>query len=122
MIFYFSSIIKSDFFRQRFIKINLFLSLLLNIFLWFFLAFKSSGFSEIIYLHYNIYFGIDLVGPWYQIFFWPFLGILIFLINFFLGAILFSSEKLLSYFLVTSSTLAQVFLIISLMFLMVINF
>lgn len=121
MLLYFSSILKSDFFRQRFIRINLFLSLFLNLGMWFFLAFKAGSFSDIIYLHYNIYFGIDLIGKWHQVFFFPSLGIFFFIVNFLLGAVVFSQEKILSYFLAFSSSIIQLILILALIFLMVVN-
>lgn len=101
------------FFQDKIIRVNLFFSLILNIALWGFLAWQVKDFPELIPLHYNIYFGIDLLGPWYQIFLLPTIGLVIFIINFFLGTIFFLKEKIISYFLAGASSLIQILLLIA---------
>lgn len=41
--------------------------------------------GNIIVLHYNVYFGVDLLGVWWQAYILPFLGLLFFLGHFFLA-------------------------------------
>lgn len=63
-------------------------------------------------LHFNIYFGIDVIDNWYNIFIIPLLGFLFCIINFSLAGLIFESEKLLSYFLNTVSLFVQILLIL----------
>ncbi|OGY47425.1 MAG: hypothetical protein A3J65_04735 [Candidatus Buchananbacteria bacterium RIFCSPHIGHO2_02_FULL_45_11b] len=107
--------------RDGFVKFNLFLSLLLNTGLWAGLFWRLKGFSESVPLHYNIYFGIDRLGPYYQLFFLPFLGLLFILINFSLGAAFFSKEKLLSQILAGVGSFSQLIFILASIFILLVN-
>ena len=123
MFFYFYQLkekIKSSPLRQdKFVLTNFFISLALNIAIWLVLAFSINSSSEIIPLHYNIYFGIDLIGAWYKVFIIPFLGLLIFFINFALSYII--KVRLLDYFLVASSTFIQFILLVASIFVVLLN-
>lgn len=109
------------YFEDRLIKVNLFSSLMLNIIIWGILFLQVNNLSKEIPLHYNIYFGIDLFGPWYQLFVLPLLGVGFLLLNFFLGAVYFSKEKIISYFLAGASSLIQILLIIATLAILSIN-
>jgi hypothetical protein len=109
--------------RNRFIFIGFGLCLLLNLVNWGFLYLKFplvKGLS-IIPLHYNIYFGIDLIGLPLRIFILPLFGFLVGLLNFVLSYIFYIKEKLLSYFFVISTILIEIFLIIASFFVILIN-
>ncbi len=47
-------------------------------------------------LHYNIYFGVDLIGEWYKIFYIPLSGLLVLVFNMVLGIIIYKKEPFLS--------------------------
>ena len=51
--------------------IMLSLSLFLNLATWTWLLWQISPTSGQIFLHYNILFGVDLVGPWWKILYLP---------------------------------------------------
>ena len=106
---------------DNFVRINLFFGLLVNISLWLGLVWQVKGFAELISLHYNIYFGIDLLGPWYQIFLLPALGLIFLVINFLIAAPVYRQEKILSYFLVGTSSLIQVIFGLAAIFIVLIN-
>lgn len=100
-------------------KINLFLKdklivicsliiFLLNLSIWLILYMKVQPTSEPIPLHYNIYFGIDLIGSWYKIYYIPGFGMIIFFINLLLSYIIYKREKIISYFLIFSSGMIQI--------------
>lgn len=96
-------------------RLNLFLffsAILLNITIWIllYLIIKPSQYP--IPLHFNIYFGIDVIDNWYNIFVIPLLGFLFCLINFFLAGLIFENEKLFSYFLNAASLFVQILLIL----------
>lgn len=102
--------------RDRVVLISFILSFLLNLFIWLFLYFKIKPSPNPIFLHYNIYFGVDLIGPWWRIYLLPLTGILALFINFIISAIIYDKEKILSYFLMIIAGFLQVFLILSAIF------
>ena len=53
----------------------------LNLMLWLFIYMQLDPQDDLIFLHYNIYFGVDLIGEWYRLYFMPLLGIAILCVN-----------------------------------------
>jgi len=98
---------------DRFVQTNLLVGLLINIALWVVLILPVREFTELIPLHYNIYFGIDLLGYWYRIFLMPVLGLVVFTVNLFLTAWFFLKEKTIGYFLIGASTFVQLILLLA---------
>lgn len=108
------------------VKINLLISVLINVTLWGALYFKLHNFSYVsesgqVALHYNIYFGIDSIGPWYKVFILPILGAFIIIFNNIVGYIFYLQEKLLSYLLIFSQTILQVILFVAGIFVILLN-
>ncbi len=107
-------------------KINLVISVLINVTLWGALYFKLYPFSYLtetnqIALHYNVYFGIDSVGPWYLALIIPLLGLFIIILNNLLAYIFYLQEKLISHFLIFSQTVLQVILFAAGIFVILLN-
>lgn len=76
-----------DLFSYLFIKIYLSIVLAINIFLWFAAAYINNNLnSEQIALHYNVDFGINLIGSPKKIFIIPILGLIFLFLN--LGVLL----------------------------------
>lgn len=114
--------IKNSPFRQNiFLLINFFINLSLNIAIWLVLAFNMDSTSQIIPLHYNIYFGIDLIGYWYKIFIIPAMGLLIFFFNSTLSYIMYKRDKIVSYFLMAASSFSQFLLLVGAIFVILLN-
>lgn len=91
----------------------LFLSaILLNIATWILLYLKIKPSQYPVPLHFNIYFGIDVIDKWQKVFVIPCLGLLFIFINYFIGGLVFKSEKTISYFLNAASLLLQILLIL----------
>ncbi|MBI2037791.1 MAG: hypothetical protein HYT15_02570 [Candidatus Magasanikbacteria bacterium] len=67
--------------RDPWISIPLAGSILIQIFLWVILVMNVSPDTPVIFLHYNIIFGVDSVGEWWQIYFPPLIGVLVILFN-----------------------------------------
>lgn len=107
--------------NDKFMLVSFILTLLLNIILWGFLFWRVRPTEYPIYLHYNIYFGIDLIGAWYQIYIIPLSGLAVFLINFMISLIIYNKEKIISYFLMITALLSQLFLILSALFIIYLN-
>lgn len=103
---------KNLFFGNKIIASNLILSVLLNLIMIVGLYLQVAPRVGPVALRYTIYFGIDLIGPWWQVFMFPLIGIVIIILNFVLAYVIFLKVKLLSYFLVLTSSLIQILLTI----------
>lgn len=90
------------------------LSLLLNIFLWLLLIWRIPPTTSWIPLHYNVYFGIDWLGPWVYIFIYPLLGLFFILFNVYLAIFLQPKGPFLSRLLIWTGLLIQLLIILSL--------
>ena len=91
------------------------ISFLLNLALWLIILLKLrpeiDAADQMIPLHYNIYFGIDYLGPWYYAFILPALGLFLLAINTFISFLIYIKEKILSYFLVGTAFFSQIILL-----------
>jgi len=101
------------FLRDWWISVPLFVVLGLQIFMWWYLLANFNASMEQIFLHYNIIFGVDLVGNWWQIFYIPAGGIFAFLINYFFSWLAYSADRLLARFLAVWTAIFMVFLTVA---------
>ena len=85
--------------RDWWIHVPLIISLVLQVLMWWYLIAHFNSSSEQVFLHYNIVFGVDLVGNWWQIFYFPAGGLFALLINYFFAWGIYSTDRLLSRFL-----------------------
>jgi hypothetical protein len=90
---------------------------LLNIVAWLIIYLKIRPTSEIVPLHYNIFYGVDYAGSGYYIYLIPLVGIIILLGNFILYRISKRSEDFAGKMLVAVSVIVQVFILIAVLFL-----
>jgi len=112
-------IFKDGFFRFLFI-----FSLIANLFIWFFIYWKFYPLhttAEVFPLHYNIYFGVDFIGKWYEIFIMPLVGFFFIIINFILADIIYLRDKITSYFLTGAGAFIQVLLFLAAYSIIMIN-
>lgn len=72
-------------------------------------------------LHYNIYSGIDLFGPWWYIFMIPAIGLIIFIFNLLCAVAIWRREKVLSYFYIGVSAGSQLILFVAMVFVVLLN-
>ena len=89
-------------------------ALLLNALIWLFITWRLPVSASWIPLHYNSYFGIDWIGPWINIIYYPLIGLTIIVINTVLLMIINDNKNILSITLVWSAVVVQLTLIISL--------
>lgn len=92
--------------------IMLSLAVLANIFTWFWIIFRIKPQEDLIFLHYNILFGVDYIGEWWRVFYIPTIGLLILFVNFVIGWVLFSKDKFISVILNAVSVVSGVFLLV----------
>lgn len=127
MLFYnISKFFEHPYREDTIVKINFIASLAINIIIWLALYFKLHPFSYTteagqIYLHYNLYFGIDNIGYWYEALVIPLLGLFIIIFNNGLAYYFYIQDKVLSYTLVFSQTILQIILFAAAIFVILLN-
>lgn len=100
------------------------ITLVINILAWVGSYFLNSIIdTNLAVLHYNVVFGIDLIGDANQLYLTPLIGAVVLIINIFLGALLKDSrDKLLSVMLLSVALLVNIACLIALYFSYIINF
>lgn len=96
-------------------------SLFLNIVIWVWLLIEIRPQTEPVFLHYNILFGVDYVGEWWQVLYLPISGLVIIIVNAVMGWLLFSRDKFLAQILNGISLFCQLFLLIAAALLVFLN-
>lgn len=72
-------------------------------------------------LHYNIYLGVDRLGPWWQIFLIPALALGLFLFHLVLQTIAFRKEKLLATMVAVAAVLIEFILLAAMALIVLLN-
>lgn len=98
---------------SRVLRLSSAIGIALNGALWVLVLWRVRGLPDTIPLHYTIYFGIDLLGAWYQMFFLPALGLSIWLLNGGLAVALVLRDRFLAHFLIHGSTVIQLILLLA---------
>jgi len=108
-----------------YVKIYLIILILLNISLWTLASFFYSRINEdIVALHYNVDFGINLIGDSRKLYIIPALGLAIIIINFFLVAftVEHKDKKFIAHLLLAAALIANYTLIAAIFTIYLINF
>lgn len=109
--------------RDTKLRALLFVSLFLNIIAWLVGFFINTRVTEkFIALHHNVYFGITLIGTPRQVYFIPFLGLIIIMVNIVFSYLIKEEDNFFVYVLIISSLLINIFLLLGLGAIMLINF
>lgn len=99
--------------KDRWVWLPALFLLLFQLFMWVYAALYVRPTADQIFLHYNVVFGVDLIGAWWKILAVPFGGFLIFLLNFSLSWYCYSDDKILARFLTFVATLLNLFLAVA---------
>lgn len=75
------------------------------------LYFSITPRVEPLALRYNIFFGIDLIGPWWHVFLYPLIGLGIILVNFTVSYLTYLKEKLISIFFALAGAIVQLLIL-----------
>ncbi len=67
-------------------------------------------------LHYNIHVGVDKVGPWWQIYVLPAIGLALMIVNGFLSRFMWSRDPVLSYMLSAATLVLEILLFVAMIF------
>ena len=104
---------KISFFKNRNTHSSFLLALVLDIIIWIYLFLKIGPQENPVYLHYNIYFGVDLIGAWYWIYYLPALGLFILLVNFIIAQLLYRRMIIFSYLVQWLTLFLEIILLIA---------
>ncbi len=112
-------------FSFLYIRIYLILLLGFNAFIWFTAYYININVSQdLVILHYNVNFGVDLIGNVNKIYIIPLLGLIIIILNFIL-LFIFSKYKyfnFVAHLLLITCLISSLFLILALSSIYLINF
>ncbi len=108
-------------FKDRLIFVSILSAAIFNIILWLVVSGKFGWSLEKIPLHFNVVYGIDLLGSARQLYVLPLIGAVLFGLNIWLSAIIYSREKLYVYFLVFASLFIQIVLFVALVLIIAVN-
>lgn len=84
------------YFRDWWVSGPLVGAVLIQLFLWWSLVANIRQDTGVIFLHYNIIFGVDLVGNWWQIYHLPLVGIFVLLFNCLCSSAVYFADKFLA--------------------------
>jgi len=112
-----------EYFHSGLIQWVLIGSLIVNVANWACIAFFNRPVDFPIILHYNVYFGVDVIGDWWQVYLMPLIGLLILLVNAILGYLFYQQkERIVAHLLMLASFVAQVGISIAVASLLLINY
>ena len=110
-------------FSLFYVKIYLIIFIIVNSLNWT-VAFiiNKNVTQDLIYLHYNVIFGVDLIGSAKKVFIMPLLGLIIILINSVLIFFIYKQEKFIIHLLLSAALLSNLFLLAAIASIYLINF
>lgn len=107
--------------RQWFAIFLIAVAALMNIATWSVLLWKIPYSAEPILLHYNVYFGIDLTGPWAQMFWIPGSGLLIGAIHTSLVVFMPLQNRIIGWILLVMSVIIQAMALLASLLVVLLN-
>lgn len=110
-----------QFFRRPSVWIATGLSGLINLATWLILLINIKPQSNVIVLHYTVYFGVDLVGGWLEALLIPAFGLVIWLTNTMIAAFFAERYRVASYFFLILTPAMELLLLMAAIFVVVAN-
>lgn len=109
-------------FDSLYIRVYIIVILSLNIFNWILVYYFNKNVSNnLVILHYNINIGVNLIGQANRVYLLPFLGFLIFIINFILLIYIYKKGRFIVHLLLATLIVVNIFLLASVISLYLIN-
>lgn len=98
------------------------LAFLANAGMWISIWWLVKPTDQPVILHYNVYFGIDAIGDWRNIFLMPALALAFLLVNAILSRFFYYKERLVSYLFILMALALQLLMAVGLGSIILINF
>lgn len=112
-----------EYFRSSLVQWVIIGALFLNIANWLAIAFFIRPVDFPIVLHYNVYFGVDVIGAWWQVYSLPAIGLIILLVNSSLGYLFYKQkERIITHLLMLGTFIVQIIMTIAVASLLMINY
>lgn len=112
-----------EFFQSQIARWLLLLGALANLTDWIALKIFIRPVDFPIILHYNVFFGVDMLGSWKEVFILPFIGLILLLVNGFLALHLYKrKERIASYLLLMAALMIQLSLLVASISIIIINY
>lgn len=122
-LFFKNKLLKHEFLQNRIIRGLLISNLILVMADFIFLFFVLNRVDGRTILHYNVYFGVDVIGNWKQAFLMPAIGAGIFVLNALFAAFFYKNkERIASHVLLLVSLMVQICLVIAAISIALINY
>ena len=110
------------FFKDPWVFVPLIVSALAQVFMWpYIIIHAGAQGAGMMFLHYNIIFGVDYVGDWWKIFVMPGIGLGIIILNFGGAIYSYNTDKLLSRIITVFTAVLQIFLALAVYLIVDIN-
>jgi hypothetical protein len=108
------SFFSQDFFHNAIVQWLSIGIIVFNLASWVILTIFIRPIDLPIIIHYNVYFGVDIIGSWWQVYFLPFIGGVFFIINFSLAHLFYEKkERIASYLFLLASLIIQLGIVIA---------
>lgn len=118
-----TGLFSQDFFHSAVVQWSTIGSLLLNLASWSVLGYFIRPVDFPIVLHYNVFFGVDMIGAWWQVFAIPLMGAVTLFVNATLGVLFFQQkERVVAHLLLLASFVVQVAVLVATAAIIVINY
>ena len=107
--------------KDRYISLPGLASLLLTLFMAWYAVTRIHPTSDSIFLHYNVFFRIDLVGEWWKLWLIPAFGGGVLILNFLVSYFIYSNNKFLSRLLIALTAFVEITILIGLVLIVGLN-
>jgi len=101
--------------------VPLIVTALAQVFIWFYALSHIQSDAGQYFLHYNIIFGVDLVGAWWKILMLPIGGLMIIIFNYLISILIYNQDKLIARLLPVFTSVFEIFLAWSIFLIIDIN-
>jgi hypothetical protein len=101
---------------------SLILAVLVNIIMWIAVWVTVKPTDQPIILHYNVYFGVDAIGDWRNVFLMPAFSAVILVVNIILSRFFYYKEKMAAYLFAGMALVIQLLMAVGLGSVILINF
>lgn len=119
----FKSFFSQEFFASGLVHWVFIGSFILNAVNWGLIAFFIRPVDFPIILHYNVYFGVDVIGDWWQIYYLPIIGLVILAANTLLGYLFYQQkERIVAHLLMLATFIVQIAILVAVACLLMINY
>jgi hypothetical protein len=112
-----------EFFLSGLVQWSLIASIILNVTNWGFLFYFIRPVDFPIILHYNVYFGVDIIGKWLEAYYLPLIGDIMLIVNAILGYMFYlQKERVVAHLLLLATFFVQISISIAVASIILINY